>query len=190
MCTSVRKTNIPKMKKSLLLLLLLIYLIISCNKNSDEPIVSNHTIIQSVKIFVPIAGPVSTSSYSGTGFSPLYNHTNGIANYSIQDIDVKSVSYRFKNLNTDKDIILDSYSISFNAIEIINITNTINLSQLINYGNIPIEENQELFEQLSDGILINSHVHTSSFGIMHWDGSPNSFEIEVIINIDVIEKNY
>lgn len=175
------------MKKKLLLLL--ICLILSCCKGSDEPNISNHTIVQPLKIRVPI-GPHGdyTTIYSEFDFSPLYDHTNNIYNINIQSIEVNSVSYVFKNLDRYDDIIVDSYSISFNGIEIKNSTNPTHLSQLIHQGSIPIEENKALFEELSESILINSHVHVSSDGTLQWDGNYNEFEIEVIINIDVIEK--
>ncbi len=176
------------MKKNLLLLIL-IYLIISCSKDSNEPTISNHTINQSIKINIPI-GPQGdyTTIYSEFDFSPLYQHTNNRYRVNIQGIEVKSVNYIFKNLDRYDNIILDSYAISFNGIEINNTTNPTNLLQLINQGVTPIEGNQELFEQLSESILINSHVNVSSYGILQWDGNPNDFEIEVIINIDIIEK--
>jgi|TARA_B110000908_G_C9946705_1_gene310693 hypothetical protein len=182
-----KKIRITEMKKNLLLLL--ICLTISCSKDSDEPIISNHTIIQSVKINVPI-GPQGdyTTTYSEFDFSPLYSHTDNIYNVNIQKIEVKSVSYVFKNLDRYDNIILDSYSISFNGIEIENNTNQTDLLQVVNQNTIFQIENQELFERLAEGILINESVSVSSFGTLQWDGNPNDFEIEVIINIDVIEK--
>ena len=121
-------------------------------------------------------------------FSPLYSHTDNIYNVNIQKIEVKSVSYVFKNLDRYDNIILDSYSISFNGIEIENNTNQTDLLQVVNQNTIFQIENQELFERLAEGILINESVSVSSFGTLQWDGNPNDFEIEVIINIDVIEK--
>ena len=99
---------------------------------------------------------------------------------------MNSVSYRFKNLNRYDNIILDSYSISFNGIEIENVTNENSLLQLISRGEINLTRDNEFFDNLAESILINSYVHASSFGIMQWDGNYNKFEIEVIINIDVI----